>query len=83
MARHDGDVETIGVYATLLTSAHVSEDVVYAVTKAVFENVESSTDFRSEFQALLTGQYSKGLTAPLHPGAVRYYREAGIDVPSP
>ena len=83
MARHDVDIETIGVYATLLTSAQVSEDVVYAVTKAVFENVESSTDFRSEFGALLSGQYSKGLTAPMHPGAVRYYREVGINIPSP
>jgi TRAP-type uncharacterized transport system substrate-binding protein len=82
MARHDGDIDTIGVYATLLTSAEVSEDVVYAITKAVFESVESSTEFRTEFQALLSGQFSKGLTAPMHPGALRYYREAGIDIPS-
>jgi TRAP transporter TAXI family solute receptor len=83
MARHGVDIDTIGVYATLLTSAQVPEDVVYAITKAVFENVESSTDFQSEFEALLTGQYLKGLTAPLHPGALRYYRDAGINIPSP
>ena len=83
MARTDVDIETIGVYATLLTSAQVSEDVVYAITKAVFENVESSTDLRSEFGALLSDQFSKGLTAPMHPGAVKYYREIGINSPSP
>jgi TRAP transporter TAXI family solute receptor len=82
-ARNDGAVETIGVYATLLTSAQVSEDVVYALTKAVFESVESSTDFQSEFSALLSGRHSKGLSAPVHPGAARYYREVGIDLSSP
>ena len=82
MARHDGDIDTIGVYATLLTSAEVSEDVVYAITKAVFESVESSTEFRTEFQALLSGQFSKGLTAPMHPGALEYHRETGIAIPS-
>jgi TRAP transporter TAXI family solute receptor len=81
MANNDVDIETIGVYATLLTSAQVSEDVVYAITKAVFENVESSEDFRSEFGALLSDQFSKGLTAPMHPGAAKYYREVGISVP--
>ena len=83
MARHGVDIETIGVYATLLTSAHVSDDVVYAVTKAVFENVESSADFQHEFKALLNGQYLEGLTTPIHPGALRYYREAGMTIPSP
>ncbi len=83
MANTDVDIETIGVYATLLTSAQVSEDVVYAITKAVFENVESSTDLRSEFGALLSDQYSNGLTAPMHPGAAKYYREVGISTPSP
>jgi len=83
MANPDVDIETIGVYATLLTSAQVSEDVVYAITKAVFENVESSTDLRPEFGALLSDQFSKGLTAPMHPGAAKYYREVGISTPSP
>lgn len=83
MAKTDIDVETIGVYATLLTSAQVSEDVVYAITKAVFENVESSTDLQSEFGALLSDQFSNGLTAPMHPGAAKYYREIGISTSSP
>jgi TRAP transporter TAXI family solute receptor len=83
MAKNDADIETIGVYATLLTSAQVSEDVVYAITKTVFENIESTTDFRSEFDALLNDEFSKGLTAPIHPGAEKYFREVGISIPSP
>jgi TRAP transporter TAXI family solute receptor len=81
-AYNEVDIETIGVNATLLTSAKVSEDVVYAVTKAVFENLESLTDFNAEFNALMGDKFLKGLTAPIHPGALKYYREVGIHVPS-
>ncbi len=83
MANNDADIKTIGINATLLTSARVSEDIVYAITRAVFENVESSADFRSEFGALLSDQFLKGLTAPIHPGALKYYREVGTSIPSP
>ena len=82
-ANNDGDIKTIGVYATLLTSAQVSEDVVYAITKAVFENAESSTELRSLLSAPLSDQFSKNLTAPIHPGAAKYYREIGAIAPSP
>ena len=82
-AENDIDIETIGVNATLLTSSRVSEDVVYAITKAVFENIESSTNFRAEFGALLSDHFLDGLTAPIHPGALKYYREVGISIPSP
>jgi TRAP transporter TAXI family solute receptor len=82
-ANNDIDIETIGVNATLLTSSKVSEDVVYAITKAVFENVKLSTDFRYEFGALRSNQFLNGLSAPIHPGALKYFREAGISIPSP
>jgi len=82
MAPNEVDIETIGVNATLITSAKVSEDVVYAVTKAVFENLETLTDFDAELNALMDGKFLEGLTAPIHPGALRYYREAGLQVPS-
>lgn len=76
------DIETIGINATLLTSAKVSEDVVYAVTKTVFENLESLTDSKTEFNALLDDKFLEGLTAPIHPGALKYYREIGLHIPS-
>jgi len=81
MAHNKIDIETIGINATLLTSVKVSEDVVYAVTKAVFENLESFTDFNPEISALLDDKFLEGLTAPIHPGALKYYREVGLKIP--
>jgi TRAP transporter TAXI family solute receptor len=83
MANNAVDIDTIGVNATLLTSAKVSEDVVYAVTKSVFENIESVSEFNAPFNALADDKFLEGLTAPIHPGALRYYREVGVHVPSP
>ena len=77
MAGNEIDIETIGMNATLLTSAKVSEDIVYAVTKAAFENLESLADF----DALRDDKFLEGLMAPIHPGALKYYREVGLQIP--
>lgn len=73
------DVTTFGVGATFVTSADVPEEVVYVVTKAIFENLDT---FRSLHPALATldpeEMVSDGLSAPLHDGAARYFREAGL-----
>ena len=82
MARNNVDIETIGVNASLLTSAKVPEDVVYAFTKAVFENLDALTDLDSKFDALLDDKVLEGLTAPIHPGALKYFQEIGLQIPS-
>ena len=82
MARNKVDIETIGVNATLLTSAKVPEEVVYAFTRAVFENLEALTDLNIKFDALLDDKFLEGLTAPIHPGALKYFREIGLQIPS-
>ncbi len=73
------DVTTFGVKATVVTSMDVSEDLVYQVTKAVFENFD---DFRKQHPAFAPlekkNMIADGLSAPLHPGAVKYYKEAGL-----
>jgi len=73
------DVTTFGVGATFVTSAAVPEEIVYQVTKAIFENLDM---FRSLHPALATldpeEMVSDGLSAPLHDGAARYFREAGL-----
>ena len=73
------DVTTFGVGATFVTSAAVPEEVVYQVTKAIFENLDT---FRSLHPALATldpaEMVSDGLSAPLHDGAARFFREAGL-----
>ncbi len=81
MANNEVDIETIGVNATLLTSAEVSDDVVYAVTKAVFENLEFLANSNADISAFLDDKFLEGLTAPVHPGALRYYQEIGVHNP--
>ncbi len=71
-------VDTLAVLATFCTSSEVPEQIVYIVTKEVFENLDY---FRQQHPALavLTKEgMIEGLHAPLHPGAIKYYREAGL-----
>ena len=75
----DEDTTTFGVGATLVTSADVSEDVVYEVVKAVMENFDQFKSLHPAFANLEKEQMvNDGLSAPLHPGAERYYQEAGL-----
>lgn len=76
---NDADVTTFGVAATFVTSEEVPEDVVYAVVKAVFENFDSFKRLHPAFANLRKEEMvSDALSAPLHAGAARYYREAGL-----
>jgi TRAP transporter TAXI family solute receptor len=75
----DGDVETFGVRATFVTSAAVPDEVVYQVVKAVFENFDDFTKLHPAFASLQKEEMvSAALSAPLHPGAEKYYKEAGL-----
>ncbi|MXN66985.1 TAXI family TRAP transporter solute-binding subunit [Stappia sp. GBMRC 2046] len=78
MYNNDEDVETFGVGATFVTSRDVSDDTVYEVVKAVFEDFET---FKSRHPALaqlsVDEMIRDSLTAPLHSGARRYYVERG------
>lgn len=75
----DEEVETFGVSATLVTSAEVPEESVYALVKAVFEDLDQFRTLHPAFARLDPHEMvSDGLSAPLHPGALRYYREAGL-----
>ncbi|MGZ2257279.1 TAXI family TRAP transporter solute-binding subunit [Roseobacter sp. A03A-229] len=74
----DGDVATFGVGATFVTSASVSEDAVYAVVSAVFDNFEDFKKLHPAFANLTAEEMATaGLSAPLHPGAEKYYKEKG------
>ena len=73
-----GDVESIGVKATLVTSSEVDDDTVYAVTKEVFENLEEFKTLHPSYSVLTKENMLEGLSAPVHPGALRYYRETGL-----
>ncbi|MGH7473786.1 MAG: TAXI family TRAP transporter solute-binding subunit, partial [Candidatus Methylomirabilales bacterium] len=73
----DKDVPTFAVKATLVTSDRQPEEVVYNVVKTVFENLDRFRAMHPAFRSLQPQEMLKGLSAPLHPGALRYYKEKG------
>ncbi|MBM9511561.1 TAXI family TRAP transporter solute-binding subunit [Desulfogranum marinum] len=77
-AQNDADVPTFGVKATLVTSAKVPDDVVYAITKEVFDNFEEFKKLHPAYSTLTKEAMLEGLSAPIHPGAMKYYKEAGL-----
>ena len=75
---HREPTPTYGVLATLVTSALTPDATVYALVKAVFENFEEFKDRHPAFAGLDPQQMIRdGLSAPLHGGALKYYREKG------
>ncbi|WP_169719623.1 TAXI family TRAP transporter solute-binding subunit [Psychromonas aquimarina] len=75
----DQDTTTFGVGATIVTTTLLPEEAAYNLVKAVFENHGLFVQLHPAFQDLnKNGMVSDSLTAPLHPGAVRYYKEAGL-----
>ena len=75
----DADIQTFGLSATVVTSANASDAVIYDITKSVFKNFDSFKLLHPAFKNLnRADMLTKGLTAPLHPGAARYYREVGL-----
>jgi TRAP transporter TAXI family solute receptor len=75
----DTDTKTFGVGATFVTSSKVPNEVIYNVVKAVFENFDEFKKLHPAFNHLNPQQMIQdGLSAPLHDGAVKYYKEAGM-----
>ncbi len=71
-------VKTFGVVASFVTSAKVPDAVVYAMVSAVFDNFEEFKKLHPAFANLdPKDMISSGMSAPLHPGAVKYYKEKG------
>ncbi|MCK5146052.1 TAXI family TRAP transporter solute-binding subunit [bacterium] len=78
-AENDRDIESLGVRATLVTSQSVDESIVYAITREVFENFEFFKTLHPAFATLTKADMLSGLSAPIHIGALRYYKESGLD----
>lgn len=73
------DVTTFGVGATFVSSDAVSEEIVYQVVRAIFENLDQFTALHPALASLDPAEMvSDGLSAPLHAGAERFFREAGL-----
>lgn len=74
------DVTTVTVKATLIVSANASENDVYNITKALFENVEAITKAHAKGAELTLENATSGMTVPFHAGAAKYFAEKGITV---
>jgi TRAP transporter TAXI family solute receptor len=77
-AENPADVKTFSVIATLCTSSTVPDYVVYTITKEVFDNFAEFKRQHPALGALTKEDMLKGLSAPLHPGATKYFREVGL-----
>ncbi len=75
---NDTDIESFGVKATVVTSVSVPDDVVYAVVREVFENFDTFRALHPALAVLTREDMLTGLTAPIHPGALRYYKNEGL-----
>lgn len=77
-ANNPDPVKTYGVRATVVTSSKVPDQIVYNLVKAVFDNFDDFKKLHPAFAHLDPKDMIKGgLSAPLHPGAVKYYKEKG------
>ena len=74
-------IRTLGVVATLVTRADVAAETVERVTTAVYKNFQRFRRLHPAFAALNKSEMAQtGLSAPLHPGAKRYFKQAGLVV---
>jgi len=76
----DEDVATVAVQATLIASNDVSEDAIYELTKALFDNLDELKTGHPKFGELTLENAIAGASVKLHPGAAKYYTEQGLDV---
>ena len=74
-------IQTIAHPNVFAVRADIPEEDVYQITKAIFENLASLHEIHKATREVTLEKAIKGLGAPLHPGAIRYYREKGLDIP--
>jgi TRAP transporter TAXI family solute receptor len=74
-------VNTIAQPNFLAVRADVDEEAVYPITKTVYENLPFLQNIHAATKAMALEKAIAGLPAPLHPGALRYYEEAGLTIP--
>ncbi|WP_343563035.1 TAXI family TRAP transporter solute-binding subunit [Kiloniella sp. b19] len=77
----DADIQTIAQPNFLATSADLPEENVYMITKTIYENLPFLQAIHPATKAMAVEKAIAGLPVPLHPGAAKYYKEVGIDIP--
>lgn len=79
----DKPIQTIAQPTFLAVRADVDEDAVYLLTKTIYENLPFLQNIHSATRAMDLSKAIEGLEVPLHPGAIRYFREKGLKIPAP
>jgi TRAP transporter TAXI family solute receptor len=74
------EISTVTVKATLIVSADASEDDVYKLTAAIFDNMEDIAKEHAKGKELSLENATEGLSVPFHKGAAKYFKEKGIEV---
>ncbi len=74
------DVTTVTVKATLIVSADASEDDVYKLTAAIFDNIDSITTAHAKGAELSIENATSGMEAPFHKGAAKFFAEKNVTV---
>ncbi|MGV6887834.1 TAXI family TRAP transporter solute-binding subunit [Rhodophyticola sp. SM2404] len=77
----DEDISVLGIPNVLTVSSEMSDDVVYAVTKAMFENIADMQAIHPAANQTTVDLTIAATPIPLHPGAIRYYEEIGATIP--
>jgi uncharacterized protein len=78
----DKDIRTIAQPNFLAVNDDVDEDAVYKITKTIYENLPFLQGIHKATKAMALNKAIEGLPVPLHPGAARFYREQGIEIPA-
>lgn len=74
----DAAVPSVAINNLLMTRANLPDDTIYAMTKAMFENLPELVAAHAAARDISLESAAKGSPVPLHPGAERYYREKGV-----
>lgn len=77
----DNDVKTPAVMAMVVCDGDLPEDVIYAFTKALWDNIDELYKVHSKAQLITLDTALTGISVPVHPGAAKYYTEKGLTVP--
>jgi TRAP transporter TAXI family solute receptor len=78
--KQDSDVKVIGYATHIVASCKLPEDTVYRMTKAMAQNIPSLAAVNKAMEKLTPKDMAEDIGVPFHPGAAKYYKEAGITV---
>lgn len=76
----DTDTEALAIKATLAVNANLDENIVYEMTKALFENLESLGTAHAKGKEVSAESAVTGVSVPFHPGAIKYFSEKGLSI---